>query len=140
MTVQNADRLISRMQALSPAMEAPIMDALNTSADEMVALAIERVNENSGTGREYRRHGRTHIASSPGEYPNTDTGELVAEMRSEPAGFLAVMWSSFCDHLKPLELGTSRMAARPVLRPTFAALVGSAQARVNTAVKAVLGG
>lgn len=140
MTVQNADRLMNKLQSLGPSVELPIQNALDESADEMVNLAKERVLQNSGTGRRYNRGGRVHIASSPGEYPNSDTGELVAEMRKEPSGYLAVVWSSFCDHLKFLELGTSKMAARPVLRPTYRDRVDSAMSRVNNAVRAALGG
>lgn len=136
MSVRNAARAVRRLNALPAHLKRRIGDALEASAVEMANLAVVRVSRNSGTGRTYKRGGRVHIASSPGEYPNSDSGEYVRSIFSERRGQLSAVWGAAAKHALPLEMGTSRMAARPVLRPTTLALLSSASSRVMSAKEA----
>lgn len=61
--------------------------------------------------------GKNHVPSKPGEYPNRDTGVLQAHLKSELTGELEAQVSSEAPYAQALEFGTSRMAARPHLRP-----------------------
>lgn len=136
--VLNADRIIKKLSQLPDNLKQPITKALLQSAGEMQAYAVPRLQRNSGTGRTYKRGGRTHVASSPGEFPNADFGALVKAMRFEPRGPLEVVWGAFISYAKFLEFGTSKMAARPFIRPTFMAFKSKATTRVRDAVQAAL--
>ncbi|MDN3273389.1 hypothetical protein QWJ07_03980 [Frankia sp. RB7] len=138
MTVLGADKLIQTLGDLPKALQRPITAALLQSAAEMQAYAVPKIQKNSGTGRTYKRGRRTHIASSSGEFPNTDTGALVAAMRFEEQGPFSVIWGAFIRYAKYLEFGTSRMAARPFIRPTFKMFQAKATKRVGDAVTAAL--
>ena len=65
--------------------------------------------------------GLGHIASKAGEAPNADTGhlELNIEVRLR-ASDRTVEVASLAPYSSALEMGTSKMAARPFLRPAMA--------------------
>lgn len=62
--------------------------------------------------------GKNHVPSLPGEPPNWDTGELAngIETTRGPKKMQAST-DSTAPHSDPLESGTSKMAARPFMRP-----------------------
>jgi HK97 gp10 family phage protein len=73
-------------------------------------------------GASYRRHGKKHLASSPGEPPAVDTGDLkksvhheVIQRGDEVVGFVG----SDLPYALPLETGTKNMEPRPFLRPAL---------------------
>lgn len=138
MGVRGADRLSRQLMALPSRLRSPIEDALLASASELNSQAIIQIQKNSGTGRTYRRGSRTHVASSPGEYPNADYGELVRKMFFRAAGTLRAVWGNSSKHALPLEKGTSRMAPRPFMRPTFLALKARIEKRISDAVNRAL--
>lgn len=73
------------------------------------------------TGRIYRRRGKEHQASAPGEPPATDTGRLIQSGRTAYNQSLllgVVMWST--EYAAPLEFGTEKMEPRPYARPALA--------------------
>lgn len=91
-----------------------------------VALKIEgdakyNIQTGARTGRIYKRGSKTHQASSRGEFPKTDTGELVSNITSEFSfsGMEVTVGSrASAPHGFLLEFGTSKIAARPWLFPT----------------------
>lgn len=86
-----------------------------------VAFAIEAqlklLMTGPKSGRQYVRRGRVHTASAPGEPPAVDTGDLIGSIdTSFPSPTEAVI-SIPVEYAEALEFGTSRMAARPFVRP-----------------------
>lgn len=61
--------------------------------------------------------GPGHQPSDPGEPPNGDTGLLQAQLRVAQPDPLTAEVVSDAAYAAALEFGTSRMAARPYLRP-----------------------
>lgn len=61
--------------------------------------------------------GKNHVASKPGEPPNADTRQLDTSINTVVANDLTVNVVASAPHALPLEFGTSKMAARPFLRP-----------------------
>ncbi|WP_066282856.1 HK97-gp10 family putative phage morphogenesis protein, partial [Blastomonas sp. CCH1-A6] len=61
--------------------------------------------------------GKNHVPSKPGEPPNQDTGRLGDNIETVQKGPLLVEVSSNAPYSIPLEFGTSKMAARPFMRP-----------------------
>lgn len=62
--------------------------------------------------------GKGHVPSSPGEPPNRDTGVLQAHLRAALVAPLEAQVTSEAPYASALEFGTSRMEARPFLRPS----------------------
>ena len=62
--------------------------------------------------------GKGHVPSNPGEPPNRDTGVLQAHLRAELVAPLEAQVTSEAPYASALEFGTSRMEARPFLRPS----------------------
>lgn len=67
------------------------------------------------TGRVYRRKGRSHRASAPGEFPARDSGAHLASVSSTSNGSEAVVGSGMF-YAKYLRDGTSKMAKRKMSR------------------------
>lgn len=78
-------------------------------------IFIRQMSRGGGTGRIYKRKGRTHHASAPGEYPVTDSGALVASIEWEMTGDREGRLFSELDYAAYLTTGTSKMAPRKML-------------------------
>lgn len=61
--------------------------------------------------------GKNHVPSRPGEPPNEDTGDLRSKVTNRRTGVLAAEVRADAAHSARLEFGTSKMAARPFMRP-----------------------
>jgi HK97 gp10 family phage protein len=141
MTVRNASRLIGKLNALPMKARGGIGKALAVSVMELDAIAKQRISGGTRSGRVYKRRSVAHTASAPGEYPKSDTGQLVASLFFKVApDNLRAWFGTKLNYGKYLEYGTSRMKARPWLRPTFRALEGKISERVARAVKQAMGG
>lgn len=71
-------------------------------------------------GRRYKRDGKYHVASSAGNPPNSDSGNLTGTIKSKSAGRLTYHISAGTGYDRLLEYGTRKMAARPFMGPVFA--------------------
>lgn len=73
--------------------------------------AFRRGMRSPKSGRIYRRRGRLHRASAPGEYPAVDTGNLIASMKShQRKNEVGIGTNMF--YARFLRTGTSKMARR----------------------------
>ena len=61
---------------------------LNAMANDTQSEAIQLIQGGSRSGKTYKKGGKNHIASSAGEPPKTDKGNLVANIISEKRGNL----------------------------------------------------
>jgi HK97 gp10 family phage protein len=61
--------------------------------------------------------GKGHVASKPGEAPNADTHRLDHSIETTQIGPLKVKVTANSGYASALEFGTSKMAARPFMRP-----------------------
>lgn len=115
----------------SPQMVREVGKAVLVAADLLATEAALSITAGAVSGR-------NHVVSAPGESPNADTHELDRSIRAQKTGPLTAETVSDADHAVPLELGTSRMAARPFMRPAAAKTRPKAQALVAEAVKRVV--
>ncbi len=135
MTVRNSERLIKKLRQLPVSMRSGIGQALAVSVVEMDSYAKSKI---SGGGRSGRVYGR-HQASAPGEFPKSETGQLVSSLLFRVGGDkLSAFFGTKLAYGRYLEFGTSRMAARPWLQPTLRANARQITARVRAAVNAAL--
>ena len=79
-------------------------------ADTIRAEAYRMVSAGSVSGA-------GHTASAPGEAPNRDTGTLQANFETNMIGPTTAEFRSSAEYAAALERGTSKMAARPHVRP-----------------------
>ena len=108
-----------------------VIDAIDSIAGQRMTEACIHVQNKtkeklSGkrSGRVYRVPGtkKTYVASAPGEPPAVMTGQLRSSIKYRIVGELRALKGEVGSELKKapmLEFGTSKMAARPFLRPTF---------------------
>lgn len=94
-----------------------LVEGANAIRNNMI-LGMQRTPK---TGKKYKRGKRWHIASSPGNRPAIDTGQLlrsiVMDVRIDE---VEVGVKSGAPYAKYLEEGTKKMKARPFLAPAIA--------------------
>lgn len=73
--------------------------------------------------------GKGHKPSAPGQPPNRDTGGLQSHLKVEKTGSLTAEVRSEASYAAVLERGTSKMAARPYMRPARDAKKGEIKKR-----------
>lgn len=82
--------------------------------------------------------GKSHVPSKPGEPPNNDTQVLHNNIETVSIAPLLVEVSSNAPYSVPLEMGTSKMAARPFMGPAARESKPEVLALINKAIKAQL--
>lgn len=111
MALKGARAHIRRLHALaSPAMTDAVERALFHAGELVQTEAQLSITRGSVSGR-------NHVPSSPGEPPNQDSGVLAGNIETTRAGKLRVRVTSKAGYSSALEFGTSKMAARPFMRP-----------------------
>jgi HK97 gp10 family phage protein len=95
-----------------------LVQALTESALVVQAEARQSILKGPKTGRVYVRRGRIrHRASAPGQPPASDTGTLARSIVIDvDKDKVTASVGSNVKYAPFLELGTSRMAARPFLK------------------------
>lgn len=102
---------------MMPRIQQAAMRGVTTWIGLVEQRAVDLILSPPKSGRIYRRRGVAHRASAPGEAPANDTGRLVNSRRIElfPERLRARLTFS-TSYAALLELGTSRMEARPFAR------------------------
>lgn len=119
---QNMDKLQAKLNKFKSNSSPMIMDALESAANTVRNAAIKSIAAEAG-GLPYTRSNpkRSGIASAPGDAPHTDTGNLVNNIqvqRFDKSVDVGIMGDK-APYGKYLEFGTSKLAARPWLRPAY---------------------
>lgn len=92
--------------------------ALRASAEDMTTEM--KLSFGTGPGdKTYTRGGVTHVASAPGDPPNSDTGSLLNSLHWEGIGYLHYEIRDGVQHGIYMELGTETIEARPFMYPVF---------------------
>lgn len=94
-----------------------INELLTAFAQEGRNIVVRSMLQSPATGRKYDRGGRTHVASSPGNPPRIDTGELVNSITPRKVKPGQVKVSTSVDYAHGLEFGETRVAPRPFMGP-----------------------
>ena len=84
--------------------------------------------------------GKNHVPSAPGEPPNRDTGELDSSIVSRKTGPTSAEYAATADYALPLEVGSSKMAERPYMRPSAKKVREKAGEIVGAGVSTVIKG
>ncbi|MEN6451679.1 MAG: HK97-gp10 family putative phage morphogenesis protein [Thermoguttaceae bacterium] len=123
---------IARLKKLSgPAMVREVGAALFAAGERIQVEAQIGISSGSVSGK-------NHTPSAPGEYPNQDTGVLANNIETTQVAPLVVEVSSNAPYSAALEFGTSKMAARPFMRPSRDAKMKEVEQLVRQAVARVV--
>jgi len=114
-------QLLKQLEAIGDNAEEVTLQVVTDLVADTHALAVAGIEGGPKSGRVYRRGNVSHQASAPGQYPATDTGRLASAVKMvlPTAGKIEGQVGTNAAHGKHLELGTSKMAARPWLLPSF---------------------
>lgn len=129
MPLKGAKAHIRRLQALaSPAMTDAVEGALFHAGELIQTEAQISITRGAVSGK-------NHVPSAPGQPPNQDTGVLGGNIETTRAGKLRVRVTSKAGYSAALEFGTSKMPARPFMRPARDKMRPQAEAIVAKAVR-----
>lgn len=119
MAVENLDRLISKLRRIDSQSVQRVSDAVVASGEAIRTDAV-LTSSKPGKGRVYKRGSTTHRASAPGDPFASDTGTLIRGIETQEVnGGLGVLVGTNVEYGPYLEFGTSKIAARPWLRPAY---------------------
>lgn len=95
--------------------------AVNKAGHLIRSEAVKSISRGSRTGITYSRGGISHTASARGEFPKTDTGELVTNITVEPDGHSAITVGSRIQAPQGFWLETKEpsQGGRPWLAPVI---------------------
>lgn len=122
MSIKNIDSLRQKLQKIKRNVRTQTFSGVVVAAEHLKNEMVETLHNGEKSGKLYKRGNKTHRASAPGEAPATDTGQLARSIRnvySRSQISATVGPRSNAPYAKSLEFGTSKMAARPFVRPTF---------------------
>ena len=96
---------------------------VNRTAQNIRNTAVRSIQKQSPGGVTYEKYNprRSHVASAPGQPPNTDTGRLAGSIRAVESGTPTAYVDALADYAAHLEFGTRNMAARPFMTPAVEA-------------------
>lgn len=113
--ITKLDRLRNRLQVLGTEAEEQMLQGL-TKAAMLVDGTAKKSIQKPSKGKRYGKH----VASKPGEAPNTDTGALVQSIAFKVHKVsLSAEVGTALAHGAHMEFGTRHVAARPWLKPAM---------------------
>lgn len=132
MAVRGLDRHLRRLRALrGPELIRAAGAAVFEAADDIKAEAQVSISRGSVSGA-------GHLPSRPGEPPNFDTGFLAGAIIAEQTGPLTAEIGALAPYSAALEFGTSKVAARPFLRPARDKNLDKAQRRLAQQIERLI--
>lgn len=110
-------QLLKQLEGIGQGGDQALVDVITDVVTDTHAFAVSGIQRGPKSGAVYG----AHQASAPGQYPASDTGRLASSVRMEfpTAGRIEGRVGTAVTYGPMLEFGTSRMAARPWLLPSF---------------------
>lgn len=103
--INGVDAVQAAIRAFGAQVEKGIADAINATALEALTDVRKAIQGPPKTGNEYKRGGKVHRASKPGEAPATDTGALVSSTYYTKVDALTAAIGSRLEYAFVLEFG-----------------------------------
>ena len=157
--MSGADDLVKSLERLGSSAEEAMIDVITDLVTDTQQNAVDGIDNGPATGAVYDSifrtiNGRvvpvgprsgnnlsaTHQASAPGEYPMSDTGRLSSNIIKvvPSASSIEGQVGTNIEYGTFLEFGTSRMAARPWLMPSFEKAKNDVSKKLNQAIMQLL--
>src|SRR5690554_2699891 len=86
--IEGMEDLNRNLARVSSRFESEATALVNRTAQNIRNTAVRSIQKRSPGGEEYEKYNprRTHVASAPGQPPNTDTGRLAGSIRAVMSG------------------------------------------------------
>ncbi|OGT55482.1 MAG: hypothetical protein A3E01_09240 [Gammaproteobacteria bacterium RIFCSPHIGHO2_12_FULL_63_22] len=123
----------AHLRAIRSATAREVGKAIFVAADALAVDAALSITEGAVSGK-------NHVVSAPGEPPNSDTHLLDRSIEATKTGPLTAEVSANAPYAAALEFGTSKMAARPYMKPAAERIRPKAEAFVRAATKRAVAG
>lgn len=141
---RNLDRIKRKLRRMSPEITDAVAKATLLSAVDYENAVKQEIRLSPATGAVYGKH----IASSPGRAPRVNTGDHINAIKTKQSKISKTIVSvgvhagerdrkgqSLGARAYFLEMGTSRMDARPVFTPVLKRKKGEIKRRIRLALK-----
>lgn len=132
--ITGAVQHIRRLQRMRGAERSPQVTQALFAAGNLIQTEAQRSITTGAVS------GAGHVPSAPGEPPNADTHYLDSNIETQIVAPGKVEVASNADTSSHLEFGTSRMAARPFMRPAVAKTRDKCVRFVRDAMRAIRNG
>ena len=119
MTVRGGDQLRRNLDRLAGAERRRAQQDGLEAGIRVVETHVKVELQTPGSGEVYTRGSRSHRASAPGQPPAIDTGNLINSIEVGDVTPTQATLGVGAEYAEYLEFGTSRMEARPFLRPAM---------------------
>lgn len=141
-TLTGKDAFASKISRASVSAQQDVQRAVNKAGQLVRSEAVKEISKGSRSGKQYKRGNKYHVASAPGEFPKTDTGDLVSNITVEPDGPLSITVGSRVQAPQGywLETKESSQGGRPWLGPIIRKRQKSIFDLVQRAVKKAIEG
>ena len=125
--VQGLAEIKANIAKIDNAMDAAVFNAL-LGGGKLIESTAKKLIAEVSQGKTVMRHRgkgtkpKRHVASKPGDAPNTDTGKLIRSIHTEPVPEqLAVYVGTAVNYAPHLEFGTKdgTLQPRPFLGPAY---------------------
>jgi hypothetical protein len=115
--VDGLQALLKQLRDVGLASETATLEVITDIVTDTHALAVAGIQGGPKSGKVYGRH----QSSAPGQYPASDTGRLAGGVRMvmPTEASMTGQVGTNVAYGPHLEFGTSKMAARPWLLPSF---------------------
>lgn len=139
--IVNKRRLNIRLGKIARATVEEVRLALRRGGLAIESTAFEKIKNPPKTGRIYPSRGRKgalHQASAPGQPPAADTGELhdsLSTVEKSKPGLIRFETGANGPYAIPLEEGTSKMAPRPYMGPSYDENIAAIREGVRRAIR-----
>lgn len=137
--LEGVDDFLNSLKMVSTESGIQLDQLLITSATDTQKKSISGIQRGPATGRTYNktRPKRTHRASAPGQYPQTDLGTLVKNITFKKDGNLnySVGSRKGAPHGYFLEMKSPAKGGRPWLSRSFEEMKASLNAQIKRIIK-----
>lgn len=116
--VRGLKQLGLNFRRFEKAMQEEVQDLVRKTAIKVHGDAVRSIQRGPKTGRVYKRKGKTHRASAPGQAPATDSGALASSVAMVHGKMESAVGTGL-ESGPHLEFGTATMEERPWLFPAL---------------------
>lgn len=133
--VSGLSELTKQLGKLAENADLAMLETMTLVVNDTRTEAVQGIQRGPATGQQRADGSR---ASAPGQYPMSDTGRLAnsVEAKLPTASNMTAMVGTNVIYGRYLEFGTSRMAARPWLLPSFNKAKDGVEIKLKKAIEA----
>jgi HK97 gp10 family phage protein len=138
MTVDGVFEVKSAFEHLRDNLGDMVAKAVIKGANRVRTTAVKSIQRHQSQGIAYEKTNpkRTHVASTAGHAPNSDTGTLVNSIQTEPNTMAkSMLVGTKLQYGKDLELGTRNIRPRPWLIPALESNRADVENDIKQAIK-----